>query len=95
MTHYVAHPDMVARRIRGESILVPIARTMDGLDNIITLNETAEFIRQRAAEGLDEAAIAEALVADFDITPDEARTDVAAVLGELVAIGALQPRESR
>lgn len=94
MTKYVAHPDMVARRIRGECILVPIARTMEGLDSIITLNETAEFIRQQAAEGRDEVGIVEAVLATFELTPEQARADVAAVLQELVAIGALQPVEA-
>jgi hypothetical protein len=89
MTTYSANPDVVARRIRGESILVPIVSTMDGLDSIISLNETAEFIRLQAANGLDESTIIEALVATYAIEPDEARRDVALVLEELVALGVI------
>lgn len=91
MTQYVSNPDMVARRIRGESILVPIARTMDGLDSIVSLNETAEFIRGKAAEGLDETGIASALAETYDLDPSEAAADVRAVLDELVALRALNP----
>lgn len=82
---------MVARRIRGESLLVPISSTMEALDSIISLNETAEFIRSKAVEGLDPDAICRALMSEYDIDPDTATTDVEAVLTELQNIGAIKP----
>jgi hypothetical protein len=85
---------MVARHIRGESILVPIAGTMDALDSIISLNETAEFIRTKAVAGLDDHAIVEALVETYEIEVDEAARDVALVLSELLAIGALKKEDT-
>ena len=94
MTTYSANPDMVARRIRGESILVPIARTMDGLDSIISLNETAEFIRSQAVNGLDAASIVESLVSAYEIEPEAASRDVALVLEELKALGAINHAET-
>lgn len=90
MTIYTANQDMVARRIRGESILVPIARTMDGLDSIISLNDTAEFVRSHAANGLDEVSIAEAMVSTYEIEKEDATRDVALVLRELETLGALK-----
>jgi hypothetical protein len=94
MTTYRAHPDMVARTIRGECILIPIARTMEALDSIVSLNETAAFIRARAAEGLDEVAIRAALAAAYEVSDEQAANDVRAVLDELIALGALQPEEA-
>jgi hypothetical protein len=82
---------MVARKIRGESVLVPIARTMDDLNSIISLNETAEFIRAEAAQGLHEDAICAHLMNEYEVDEEAARRDVQAVLAELVSIGALQP----
>jgi len=90
MTTYSANPDVVARRIRGESILVPIASTMDGLDSIISLNDTAEFVRSHAANGLDEASIVDAMVSTYNIETEEAVRDVAQVLKELEVLGALK-----
>ena len=87
---YQLNPDMVARRIRGESILVPIAGTMDELNSIISLNEWAEFIRIKAGEGLDAQSIAEAVVAEYDVELDTACRDVVAVLSELEQIGVLK-----
>lgn len=89
VTTYRSNPDMVARRIRGESILVPISSTMEALDSIISLNETAEFIRSKAALGLDDAAICEAVMAEYQTEADEAATDVKSVLAELTKLGAL------
>jgi len=94
MVTYRSNPDMVARRIRGESILVPISNTMEALDSIISLNESAEFIRTRAAEGMPCDAIATALAEAFDVSIDTATADVDAVLSELESIGALQKVQS-
>lgn len=94
MGPYHLNPDMVVRRIRGESILVPIANTMEALDSIISLNETAEFIRAKAGQGLNEQAIRDALVEEFDVEPDAAAADIAAVLKELEQIGAIKPGPS-
>ena len=91
MGSYHLNPDMVARRIRGESILVPIASTMDALDSIISLNETAEFIRAKAGLGLTNSEICLALMNEFDVDQETANTDVDAVLKELELIGALKP----
>jgi len=91
MSTYRQNPDMVARRIRGESILVPISSTMDALDSIISLNETAEFIRTKASEGLSAEAIGKAMMAEYEIDGDTAMADVQQVLAELQSIGALQP----
>ncbi|HMP90652.1 MAG TPA: PqqD family protein [Kiritimatiellia bacterium] len=90
---YRENPNMVARRIRGESILIPVAGTMDQLDSIISLNEWAEYIRKKATEGLDAQGIAEELTREYDVGIETARKDVDAVLGELEQIGVLLPVE--
>jgi len=90
MSTYRQNPDMVARRIRGESILVPISSTMDALDSIISLNETAEFIRFKACEGFNTDAIVKAVMDEYEVDENSAKADVQQVLVELQGIGALQ-----
>ena len=90
MTRYAAHPDMVARTIRGEDILVPIAPTMQALDSLYALNETAAFIRQEALNGLGEDAIRQRVEEIYAVDTDTAERDVRSVLSELVRIGALR-----
>ena len=75
---YRRAPDMIARRIRGEHVLVPIRRTSASLDSIFTLNATAGFIWERAGEGLDPAAVARELAATYEIDEATAHGDSSA-----------------
>lgn len=90
---YRRAPDVVSRRIRGEHVLVPLRRTSAALDSLYTLNETAGFIWEQAGAGLDRAALARAVCARYEVTEAAAATDVARVIGELLAAGALVPAE--
>lgn len=85
------NPDVVSRRIRGEHILVPIARHSGALDSLFTLNETAGLVWERAGSGMDLGAIAETFSTEFGIPREQAEADVRRAIGELVAIGALKP----
>jgi hypothetical protein len=64
---------------------------MEALDSIISLNETAEFIRTKAGLGLDAIAISKSLADEFEIDQESATADVIAVLAELEQIGAIKP----
>ena len=87
-----ATPDVVARRIRGEVLLVPIRKNSGALDGFFTLNPTAADIWTWAAQGRSAAEMAAALARAYTISESEADGDVRRVTDELVAIGALQER---
>ena len=84
---------IVERRIREERVLVPIAASEEVLDSLYTLNETAAFIWDRAAEGKTEETIASELAAAYEVAADKALADVQAVLRSLQEVGALEPAE--
>ncbi len=44
---FARSPDLVARSIEGEEILVPIVHSGDEVDSIYTLNEVGKFIWER------------------------------------------------
>lgn len=79
------------RKVRGEHILVPISRSMETLDSIYTLNETAGAIWESAVAGLAENDIVDRVVEAFAIGRDQAASDVRQVLDDLVALRALVP----
>jgi hypothetical protein len=81
---------MVARRVRGEHILVPIAGHEGQLDSLYTLNATGSLVWERAVEGMSEAEICRVLAGEYAVDEPGARRDVARVLDELLAIGALE-----
>ena len=88
---FTPSPDVVARRIRGEHVLVPIRRSSAALDSIYTLNATAGFIWEQARSGISASDISHSLAKHFRVEPATATADTARVLQELVTIGALIP----
>ncbi|MBW7907911.1 MAG: PqqD family protein [Kiritimatiellae bacterium] len=82
-------PDVVARRIRGELILVPIRRTSAELDGFFTLNATGADIWTWIGEGRSLNEMAKRLAEEYEIDAEVARADVNGVVNELMAAGAL------
>lgn len=82
---------IIERKIRDERILVPIMDSMEALDSIYTLDETAGRIWDAAIAGADEDAITRKLREEYDVPAETARADVRAILDELVNLGALEP----
>lgn len=83
------NPDFVFRDVVDECVLVPIARQASELNSIFSLSEVGGFIWHRLDGEHDLAALAEAIVARFEVEPEEAEADLRAFLTELEAIGAV------
>lgn len=86
---YRKSENVVERRIRGEHVLVPIMGSLEQLDSIYTLNETAGQVFTRAAAGTELPDIAQELMALYHVSPARAQEDVERVVRDLVHIGAL------
>jgi hypothetical protein len=82
--------DVVERDVRGSRILVPLSHDTARLDSVYTLNATAAFIWDRARAGAPEHDIVTALTLEFDVDTDCGTRDVAAILNDLKALGALK-----
>lgn len=78
---------IVTRRIAGETILVPLAAEIGDLDAVYTLNDVGTFIWDRIDDLQSARAIAEAVSAEFDVTPEQAVRDVDALLSALESKG--------
>lgn len=86
---------MVHRKVRDEHILVPISRSMETLDSIYTLNESAGLVWEGAIAGMNELELVARVVSAFDIDRAQAAADVRQVLDELVNLRALEPVQQR
>ena len=80
---------IVERRIRDEHILVPIMSSLETIDSIYTLNETASVIWRDAVAGLPENEIAASLTREFDLDAATAEHDTRRTLDELGALKTL------
>jgi hypothetical protein len=86
---YRKSENVVERRIRGEHVLVPIMGSLEQLDSIYTLNETAGLVFSRAAAGIEPERIARELASLYHVSAEQAQVDVDRVVRDLVHIGAL------
>jgi hypothetical protein len=81
---------IAGRRIAGESFLVPVCGTPVDMENIFVLNPLADFIWER----LDGKHALETIVADilatYDVKQKQADTDVAELVGQLLAHGLVE-----
>jgi hypothetical protein len=76
---------IVARRIAGETILVPVTTRAQEM-GLFTLNEVGTFVWERL-DGRPLARIAEELVQAFEVADGEARADLLEFIGQLEKAG--------
>ena len=94
MARFVRSPDVIARRIAGETVLVPIAvRTESAARrtaNFYVLNESGELLWKHldAPVGVDE--LVQHLAEEYDLGAADARIDVERFISELTECGAIQ-----
>lgn len=83
-------PDLVAREIAGETIVVPIRGKLADMRNVFALNPVArclwDAIDGRRAFG----ELCEAVVARFDVAPAAAEADCAELVDKLLAAGLIE-----
>lgn len=88
---YAKNPNFIPRKIAGEHILVPLKRTPGQPDALFVLNATGGFIWDQLSDATPAAAVRDRLVAQFDVSVEQAERDLSDVLGQLSSIGAIAP----
>jgi hypothetical protein len=79
---------IVARRIAGEFLLVPLVGRGANLDSIYSLNRVGTFIWDRLDGRTTGHALVAALCSHFDVASPEAETDYRDFVGTLLQIQA-------
>ena len=87
---YSRDPSIVARKVAGEVILVPIRSHVADLDSIYTLNDVAGRIWELIDGQRSAAEIRDVITAEFEVSPSEAEADVNKFLKELLQLGAVR-----
>ena len=80
----------ILREVLGAPVVVATgdARHFHGM---VKLNETGGIIWKGLQEGLTEPQLAERLALTYDVTPEQAAADVAAMLCQMADNGFLEP----
>jgi hypothetical protein len=87
---YRKKDEIAGRRIAGESFLIPVCGRPVDLENIFILNPMADFIWQRLDGERTMAEILAAIVDDFAVEPEQARADLAELIGQLKEKGLIE-----
>lgn len=74
---------LIRREIAGDTILVPVGKTVYDSNGLFVLNELGAFIWDRLPQAETEADICRAVLAEYDVSQEEARRDVAEFLEKL------------
>jgi hypothetical protein len=80
-------PDIVARAIAGENLLVPVRSGLAEIDSLYTCNPAGAFLFSRLDGSRDAGTLARDLASAFDVAESDALRDTLAFLGELRASG--------
>ena len=75
--------ELIKRSIDGDTILVPVGRAVLESNGLFVLNELGAFIWDLLPTVETEAQIVDAILAQYDVTAEEAAADVEAFLSQL------------
>ncbi|MBW2261912.1 MAG: PqqD family protein [Deltaproteobacteria bacterium] len=84
------NPNVVARRIGGDTILVPTGRDIVEQRCLFTLNDTGSFIWETLTRPSTAEQIHAALLREFEVTGDQAQADLDRFLVRLEEAGCIQ-----
>ena len=87
---YKKKDNIAGRSIAGESFLIPVCGQPADMENIFVLNPLADFIWQRLDGQQTLAMTLEAIVRDFAVTGDQARSDMTDFIGQLLENGLIE-----
>ena len=87
---YTKDPNIVFRKIVNECILVPVKQKADELDSIFTLNNVGSRIWDLIDGDKSITDIREILISEYEVTTEEAESDLKEFIEKLEQIGAVR-----
>ena len=75
--------ELIRREIAGDVILVPVGGTVLENNGLFALNELGAFLWDRLESAEDEETLVQAVLSEYEVDEDTARTDTAAFLQKL------------
>jgi hypothetical protein len=84
---YRTNKDVIARQVAGETLLVPIRGDLASMACIFALDGVAEHLWQHLEGGATLDQMVGGVVSQFEVTRQEARTDIEEFLAQLLEEG--------
>lgn len=77
------------REVAGERIAVPVGEAVRKFSGMISLNDSAAFLLQLLQTEQTQETLLAAVLKEFEVSEDEARTDIAGFLSVMDKLGLL------
>lgn len=75
--------EFIVRELSGDIVAIPVGQTALELNGMILLNDVSRVIWERLAEGSDLPGIVTAVTDAFEVSAEEAETDILEFIGKL------------
>ena len=75
--------ELIKREIAGETVLVPVGKSVIDSNGLFVLNELGAFIWDLLPEANSEAEICDAVLAEYEVSKEEAAQDIKVFLNKL------------
>lgn len=83
------NPDFLLRDVAGIQVIVPVGEAIVAFPGMITVNQTGAYIWELLENEQTEDALVDALLEQYQVTREQAATDVKAFLEKLQPTGAV------
>ncbi len=75
--------ELIKRSIAGETVLVPVGRTVYEANGLFVLNELGDFLWDRLPDAENEEQLLAAILEEYEVDEQTARRDLIAFLDKL------------
>ena len=75
--------EFIKRDVAGDTVLVPVGKTVLESNGLFVMNELGAFIWDLLPEAATEEDICKAVLAEYEVSPEEAAKDIAEFLETL------------
>jgi len=77
----------IFRKIADTYVVVAVGEAAKNFKGMVSLNETGGFLWEKLCAGSDEESLVKALLAEYDVDEEKARTDVSAFVKKVSEAG--------
>lgn len=88
--YYERDPNVLFREVAGEQILVPVRKRAADMAALYVLNETSAFVWNLLDGRHSLTEIRDSLVAEYDVTPEAAESDLLELIEQLQTLGVIR-----
>ncbi len=85
----VIKKELIKRRIAGDTILVPVGKTVYESNGLFVMNELGDFLWDRLPQAESAEELCDAVLAHYDVGREEALRDIGEFLQKLRDLGIL------